>query len=616
MSRLFARRRPLTTLLAAFVSLLLLYRLLQKPPRNDSGPRVDVPEPRRNHDITASRDEIKADRVGYLTKPRSNPRPDTHPIDHLSQTAERDFSETLNRQSKTLEKAVEEYRRRYGLPPPPHFDKWFEFAKDNDVQLIDEFDTIHDLMTPFWGLRPKTIRTRAREALGNDNGLMGIAIRGHKVAFVDNAHGAEWQQEATTDMLAKFVQHLPDMDLAFNIHDEPRVVLQHDDLARLVSKAKTGDMSASFANPRPVNRFATSVPDLARSAPFAQTKQTRFRSAAHQPTWTTSRMSCPPDSAARILEDADWGDDAEKYALTEAGFVANATALADICLSPSLSHSHGFFEMPNGYIIAHDLFPIFSQSKLSSYADIIYPSPWYWAGRVTYNETKDRPWADKEDQLYWRGSTTGGFARRGNWRRQHRQLLVQKLNHVSQAEILVNNAHAHPPGSGSGSGSEWTLQRVDHSEVDPLFNVRFSHVGQCDPEECQAQINYFGVKDMVDMQDAWQYKFLLDMDGNAFSGRFYAFLQSRSQVFKQALFQEWHREWLKPWVHYVPMSMRGHDWVELVRFYSGRTGGGASGDGAGTQNRAEGMARASTAWAGKVLRQVDMEAWFFRLLLE
>ncbi|KAG6007735.1 hypothetical protein E4U21_005574 [Claviceps maximensis] len=613
MGRFSARRRPLA-LLALVASLLFLYHVSPAPGIHVWGPRPPVsgPPPSRNDDDLGETSEL--DSIGYLTKPRSIPRTDAHPIEYLSQTAEHDFSATLHRQSKTLEEAVEEYRRRYGLPPPPHFDKWFAFAKENDVELLDEFDTIHDLMTPFWGLTPGTIRSRAREALGlgRNNGLLGIAIRAHKVAFVENANGADWQQAATTDMMAKFIQYLPDMDLAFNIHDEPRVVLPHDDLARLVHKARTGDMAASFANPRPVNRFAASVPDLASGLPFAETKQTRFRSAPHQPTWTTSRMSCPPDSAARLLDEADLGDDAAQYALTDAGFVANATALADICLSPSLSHSHGFFEMPNGYIIAHDLFPIFSQSKISSYNDIIYPSPWYWSEKVVCDDAKDRPWADKHDQLYWRGSTTGGFSRGGNWKRQHRQLLVRKLNHARHAKILINNATSHP----SDSDPNWALQQINRSDIDPLLNVRFSHVGQCDPDDCQAQIKYFGVGDMVDMQDAWQYKFLLDMDGNAFSGRFYAFLKSRSQVFKQALFEEWHRERLKPWVHYVPMSMRGHDWIELVRFYSGgRKSRGTSGT-AHQIDRAEAMARTSTEWAGRALRKVDMEAWFFRLLLE
>ncbi|KAG6248002.1 hypothetical protein E4U24_002888 [Claviceps purpurea] len=609
MGRSLLRRRTLT-LVVVFVSLLLLlFRLSRTSLEYGLRAPDDVPEATRDADpLDTAIDmgmegENESHQIGYLTQPLRNPRPDIHPVEHLSQTAEHEFRATLDRQSKTLEEAVKEYRRRYKLAPPPHFDKWVEFAMENKVQLVDEFDTIHELMTPFWGLSPRTIRSRAQEALGRDNGLLGIAIRGHKVAFVDNAHGPEWQQEATTDMMAKFLQYLPDMDLAFNIHDEPRVVLQHDDLARLVRKATTEDMVSSFANPRPVNAFATSVPDL-EATRFTKVKRTRFRAAAHQPTWTTSRMSCPPDSAARILDDATLGDDAARYALTEAGFVANSTALADICLSPSLSQTHGFFDRPNGYNVAHDLFPIFSQSKMSSYSDIIYPSPWYWSGKVTYNEAKDFSWNDKDAQLYWRGSTTGGFGRDGSWKRHHRQRLVQKLTHAPQADVL----EMETVGGGDQTHeapSNGILRQVKRSEVDALLNVRFSHVGQCDPADCQAQIKHFGVKDMVDMNDAWRYRFLLDMDGNAFSGRFYALLQSRSQVFKQAIFQEWHRERLKPWVHYVPMSMRGHDWVELVRFYSSRS-----------NTRAEAMARASSDWAGKTLRKVDMEAWFFRLLLE
>ncbi|KAG6020425.1 hypothetical protein E4U19_006366 [Claviceps sp. Clav32 group G5] len=610
MGRNFSRRRTLT-LIVVFVSLLLL--LSRTRTNLEYGPlaRDDVPGATRDAEPSDTETDTEIDmemegeneshRIGYLTRPLRNPRPDLHPVEHLAQTAEHEFRTTLDRQSKTLEEAVREYRRRYKLAPPPHFDKWVEFAMENGVQLVDEFDTIHELITPFWGLSPRTIRSRAQEALGHDNGLLGIAIRGHKIAFVDNAHGPKWQQEATVDMMVKFLQYLPDMDLAFNIHDEPRVVIPHDDLARLIRKAKTEDMASSFANPRPVDAFATSVPDL-ETTRFTKAKKTRFRAAAHQPTWTTSRMSCPPDSAARILDDAALGDDAARYALTEAGFVANSTALADICLSPSLSQTHGFFDRPNGYNVAHDLFPIFSQSKMSSYSDIIYPSPWYWSGKVTYNEAKDFLWNDKDAQLYWRGSTTGGFGRDGSWKRHHRQRLVQKLNHAPQADVLDTVDDGNQTREAS---SDEVLRQVQSSEVDALLNVRFSHVGQCDPADCQAQIKHFGVKDMVDMDNAWRYRFLLDMDGNAFSGRFYALLQSRSQVFKQAIFQEWHRERLKPWVHYVPMSMRGHDWVELVRFYSSPS-----------NTRAEAMARASSDWAGKTLRKVDMEAWFFRLLLE
>ena len=77
---------------------------------------------------------------------------------------------------------------------------------------------------------------RAKEALGYDNFLLMMLIRNHEVTHVQGAH--LWQREATAGMVSKFIQYLPNMDLAFNIHDEPRVILPHDDLARLIQKAK------------------------------------------------------------------------------------------------------------------------------------------------------------------------------------------------------------------------------------------------------------------------------------------------------------------------------------------------------------------------------------------
>ncbi|EMT63976.1 Beta-1,2-xylosyltransferase 1 [Fusarium odoratissimum] len=115
------------------------------------------------------------DLVQGSAEPRKVPTPGMHPIGYLARNAQEEFGIIKARQSKTLEEAIQEYRRRYGIPPPPLFDEWFRFAKDNDVKLIDEFDTIHDLITPFWGLKPKTIRARAREALGFDTDLSTMA---------------------------------------------------------------------------------------------------------------------------------------------------------------------------------------------------------------------------------------------------------------------------------------------------------------------------------------------------------------------------------------------------------------------------------------------------------
>lgn len=556
--------------------------------------------PSMNRVQEAPKDQLRPwgedDRIGDITQPRPLKENAKYPVEYLSETAQSDFDNLLSRQSKTLDEAVNEYRKRYGIPPPPNFDKWFEFAQKNKVQLIDEFDTITDLMIPFWGIKPATIRSRARESLGFPNGLIGVAIRDQDISFLENSGGYEWQLKATVEMMEPFLKYLPDMDLAFNVHDEPRVILQHDDLSRLVKKAKEVTMPAAGANKAPINDFVQSVDGLSKKLRFADVKHSRFRSTAHQETWTTSRLSCSPDSAARMLDDDEIGDDIGKYSVTGAEFVFNTTAMEDICLSPSLSKSYGFFDRPNSYFATHDLFPVFSQSKIASYSDIIYPSPWYWADKVIFNATMDVQWEKKQSSLYWRGSTTGGFSRHGGWRRQHRQHLVQKINDRKQAKILTN--------TGGESKPAWSVSDAARGQYRDLIDVHFSHVGQCDPGDCAAQKQFFHVGKVVDMQEAWGYKHLLDMDGNAFSGRFYALLQSSSQVFKQALFQEWHREWIKPWVHFVPMSMRGEDWLELVRYYTGAS------------SRAEKMAKESTAWSGKALRKVDMEAWFFRLLLE
>lgn len=520
----------------------------------------------------------------------------SHPIWHLIKDAEKELEETKSRQSRNLAAAVHEYRRRYGIHPPPHFDKWFEFATSKGIQLVDEFDLIHELITPFWGLKPSTIRARASEALGWDNALLGIQIRGGKITHIQG--GSDWQRDSTESMMKPFIEHLPDMDLAFNIHDEPRVVVPYDDMQRLVATAKDKNMKAANAATAPQNTFTKSR-DLNDGTYFTETKLTRFNVFAHQPVWTHSRMSCPADSPARALEEADRVDDVERYGMSELGFVYNETAMADICYSPSLSSTYGFFDRPNAYNIVHDLFPIFSQSKISSYNDILYPSPWYWSDKVPYEESKDMIWAIKRDELYWRGSTTGGFSRNGGWRRQHRQRLVQKLNAADQAKIYLNR--------GDDSRPEWEVREVPRADYKDIISVQFSHVGQCDPGDCDAQLEFFKVSNRVEQQDAWQYKYLLDMDGNAFSGRFYAFLKSRSLIYKFAIFREWHTEWLKAWAHYIPFSLHGEEWLEAVRFF---------GDGDLGKKEAERLALQQRDWANKVLRKEDMEVWFFRLLLE
>ncbi|KAF2764706.1 hypothetical protein EJ03DRAFT_339594 [Teratosphaeria nubilosa] len=524
-----------------------------------------------------------------------------HPVDQLVRDAETSWLAVLGRQSKSLEAAVDEYKRRYKMPPPPNFDKWYEFAKERDVQLIDEYDSTYHSLLPFWALSPSTIRARVREGIGFDpNNLMALLVRDGQV--VHTTGGQAWLMEAIPGMMKQFAEFLPDMDLAFNIHDEPRVVVPHDKLQKLIKIALDERLPALMANTNLKNAFSQRPPDVGKGKHVVEYKTTRFNVFAHQPTWIPSTLSCASDSPARCLDDAQCSDNLTAFALSELGFIYNHTAFSDVCYSPSLSTSHGFFDRPNAFNVVHDLFPVFSQSKMSSFQDILYPSPWYWYGKVSYDEKKDKDWTSKVASLWWRGSTTGGFSRDGGWRRQHRQQFVGKLNALDTAKTLTN-IHADEPEAIP----EYRKKNVQRQDFKEVMDVHFSHVGQCDPGDCDAQKEFFQIVRPADQQDAWSYRYLLDVDGNAFSGRFYAFLKSKSLTFKMAVFREWHEEWLKPWVHYIPLSLRGEEALETVRYLSSEKEG---------KDQAVRMAESSREWAGKVLRNEDFEVWFFRLLLE
>jgi Glycosyl transferase family 90 len=520
-----------------------------------------------------------------------------HPVDYLISHARSTFAQVKSRQSTTLEAAVIEYQRRYAITPPPNFDKWYSFAVENGVHLIDEYDAIHEFLLPFWAFSPATLRQRVKEALGADDFVMALFVRAGSVKSVER--GPEWKKNAIKDAVQTFASFLPDMDLMFNLHDEPRVVVPHDDLTRLLSRSRQIRDSLIVGQKSPRNAWSSTPPDL-NDGFIEPSVITPFNEYAHQFTWTVSRSSCPPDSHARSLnyDGQAMGDDILSYAEAPLNFIRNRTAFTDICNSPSLEQMFGFFNKPNAWSVTHDLLPIFSPSKISSFQDILFPAAWYFADKVVLNETKDMPWDDKRDVMYWRGSTTSGYSDDGIWRRQHRQRFVQQAEKPGRAQILVRS---------EDPSSIWLPKDIDRDSFRHLFDVHFSSIGQCSPEDCASQSDYFDVRDMEDFQKAWENKYLLDIDGNAFSGRYHAFLRSRCLTLKLALFREWHEEWIAPWVHYIPLNLEGSDHLEIMRYLTEEENGKAY---------AREIADESRDWAGRALRRVDMQAWMFRLLLE
>lgn len=83
-----------------------------------------------------------------------------HPIPELMTEAEDKFRNMLERQSKTLEQAVVEYKKRYGRSPPKGFDEWFSWAVKTGIRMIDEYDAINEDLAPFWMFSGEELRRR------------------------------------------------------------------------------------------------------------------------------------------------------------------------------------------------------------------------------------------------------------------------------------------------------------------------------------------------------------------------------------------------------------------------------------------------------------------------
>ena len=506
-----------------------------------------------------------------------NPAPYTsHPIMTMAIAAQERYTDMVERQSKTLSEATAEYERRYARAPPPGFETWYELAVASQVVLIDEYDDMMHALEPFWGLSPREIRHRAKMAIETDEMVHGITIRNHVLGGSLWALGIDMQM---FKRLSPFAEFLPDLDIPLNQYDEPRVVVPHDELSGLLSSCPSG-ASGSMRSDEPQ--------DLGHES-------TKYIDLGGQRTWEAVTQSCPPESASA-------SHSPRPYLPTNMSFIQNASASKELCDEPAYADQHGLFLAPSNLKIATSLVPIFGKGKPSSFQDLSFPSGAY---NVDHDEEAgqiaDVPWSEKDNELYWAGSTTGGRGKKdGLWRRMHRQRFVRLVNDRTAPIELLEQGHAHQAGT-------WVAHQTTMDSVADLFNVSFTAIIQCDEDVCDAEKAELRVTAMSHTYTAHRARYVFDLDGNGWSGRFYRLLRSRSTVLKQTLLKEWHDDWLIPWVHYVPVSLHMRELPETMHFLARTIEG---------QRLSEEIAEQGRQWAERCLRDIDMDLYTFRSMLE
>lgn len=524
-------------------------------------------------------------------------------------------------QSYSLEDAVAQYRRRYSLNPPPGFDAWYAYATARSALIIDDYDQIWKDLLPFWEISPQTLRLQTWEMVANPwNEIGGVSIRDGVASVQENILPTHrWMVEGAAGLINTFAEWLPDMDLAFNLNDESRVSVPHGILQQLHRWARSSEHKPGTASFSP-SRASSWPPMTSETIETTEFEDCAFRSSFEQ----YGSISCPSSSPARTSRYHDHTTICTSCTAPHSlgQFVSNWSLAGNPCHQPDLAHYHGFYLSPAAFKGSQTLLPVFSQSKPAGFQDILYPSPWNYMDKVKYEPSDEHPDQDfimKQNVLFWRGATSEGVSAEGTWRGMVRQRLVHLANNLTASSYDSTVLLLPDPGH-RGRLSYQTFRGTDLPSLGLRADVRIvDHIARCGGDhDCEDQLAEFSVVSPTTFEDHWQYRYLFDVDGAGFSGRFLPFLQSKSLPFKTALFREWYDERLTAWKHFVPQDLRLHGVWSTLAYFAGVEGRVKGQDISYGSHVKEGerIAEAGREWAGKVLRKEDMEIYFFRLLLE
>ncbi|KAJ9103732.1 hypothetical protein QFC21_002192 [Naganishia friedmannii] len=531
---------------------------------------------------------------------------DSHPVSKLIQDARIAFQMVISEETNTLNGAAIAYRKRRGRHPPPGFDRWFRFAKEHDAVIVEEFfDQIYQDLQPFWGLDPDFIR-RSTASYG-----MIISIRdGVASSTSDWFWTVRW-----LDLIKTIEHHLPDMDIPVNKLDEPRLVTPWEEINDLVAKAARTVVMVTPSNV--ISDFGTlPAPEVDPRVNISWEHDT--------PYWLIVRCGCPPESLARTTPFQTSFSNPPTIDTSHAanhmyhGFVSNYTLSTDPCHQPDLQGLEGIFLHPLSTSTTKTMFPIFGGSKLSVNNEILLPSPMYWKGdgtRFSGGPGGEVSWESKADRAVWRGVASGGRNTADNWRGFQRHRLVAMNNATSLRDLqrtgnmppnfALPEAQYRIQAQADQRLDKWVLEWANFGFTD-LSCSEWRSDGSCP----YSSPHFQKVESMTLSEQFAQFKYMPDVDGNSFSGRFLAFMRSTSLPIKATVWREWHDSRLMAWKHFVPMDNRFVDYYAIMEYFLGYEGRG------GHDEEAKTIALEGKAWAEKVLRKEDMQIYVLRLLLE
>jgi hypothetical protein len=297
--------------------------------------------------------------------------------------------------------------------------------------------------------------------------------------------------------------------------------------------------------------------------------------------WEAYRYTCPPGSPARRVLSSIRSTSSHSatpyFELPSTPFDSDFRFVRDVdgrfnfCQNPWAHTNQGHFY--SDWRTVPLPFPILSPAKAHGFGDIRIPSHYYHGTtrRYTYAwdevnlelkqlDNVETPWAMKDEKLFFRGATTGGGSSPPGFSREyqrHRQLYPILLLHVSANRFYRFVRMATMPGTDNRtivfadppSSSNYVFTKMPETALADVLDVAFvssvDHVSY--PGGLQQQMVDHRFDDAVLLRDHWSHKYILDLDGASYSGKFFAYLASDSAVVKSSIYTEFYSDWIQPW---------------------------------------------------------------------
>ncbi|KAM0274969.1 hypothetical protein ACHAQH_007699 [Verticillium albo-atrum] len=542
----------------------------------------------------------------------------THPIDELISEARLNYHQLLGKRSLTLEQAASRYRERRGRHPPPGFDAWFAAAAASKAVIVEEFfDRIHHDINPFWGVDPAEMRRNIHRQ------PFMIRVRDGKTEMDTESEEPPYRVQQWAKLVSEMEPHIPDLDMFVNVMDESRVLVPWDKMNKYITKEQK---ERRFV---PVKEALTEYSGIGDAADNKDRHDPHWIGDQVTKYWDHLSAACPPDSPGHNVTALPSFDVPVEYPTnpmpyTYKGYIRNFTSAQDPCLQPHLRGLHGTFIESISMSTTHELLPMFAESKLPQNNAMLVPGAVYLDDeRVMYSGGSSRggPWHRKRSSLIWRGVSSGARNKKHNWWHIHRFRFVQMLNGTTVSAVEAGDASRANtftlpaasaygvPAQKAGRLGAWLRTFADAAFTDILCDPpdMWTHwwKGELRKKICTMVEPFYGVADELPMKKMYNHKYLPDIDGNSFSGRWRAFLLSSSMPLKSTIYAEWHDDRLLPWVHFVPFDNTYMDLYGIMDYFL-----------RGHDAPAERIAIDGKRWAETVLRREDMRLYVWRLLLE